>query len=94
MTGDGCTTADALYLPSHTHHHHPPLQAHPEDVTGDRCGICGRGDEYLSDWVCCDMCECWVHFSCDTRQSRGECTFSLHIVVLRCVLRVLGAVLV
>ncbi|EFN52539.1 hypothetical protein CHLNCDRAFT_15191, partial [Chlorella variabilis] len=47
-------------------------QAHPEDVTGDRCGICGRGDEHAADWLSCDMCDCWVHFSCDTRQGRGS----------------------
>lgn len=46
-------------------------QAHPEDVPGDRCGICGRGDEVANDWISCDMCDCWVHFSCDVRQSRG-----------------------
>lgn len=45
---------------------------HPDDITGDRCGICGRGDEHASDWISCDGCDTWVHFSCDERMSRGE----------------------
>ena len=45
-------------------------QAHPEDVTGDRCALCGRGDEWATDWISCDACDCWVHFSCDPRQAQ------------------------
>ncbi|KAL4422493.1 hypothetical protein ABPG75_008690 [Micractinium tetrahymenae] len=46
-------------------------QAHLEDITGDRCGICGHGEEVAADWISCDMCDCWFHFSCDVRQARG-----------------------
>ncbi len=48
------------------------LQAHPEDVTGDKCGLCQKGDEQAHDWVCCDACGSWVHFSCDGRPSLGS----------------------
>ena len=48
-----------------------PTQVHPDDITGDRCGICGRGDEHASDWISCDGCNTWVHFSCDERMTRG-----------------------
>jgi hypothetical protein len=46
-------------------------QVHPDDVTGDRCGICGHGDEHGSDWISCDDCDTWVHFSCDERMARA-----------------------
>lgn len=46
-------------------------QAHPEDVTGDKCVLCNRGDEQATDWVSCDRCGSWVHFSCDTRPDLG-----------------------
>lgn len=41
--------------------------AHPQDVTLDRCVLCNGGDAVSSDWLCCDGCENWVHFSCDKR---------------------------
>ncbi|GMH36559.1 hypothetical protein BSKO_04427 [Bryopsis sp. KO-2023] len=47
-------------------------QVHPEDVTGDRCAICGGGDEVGTDWICCDSCEAWVHFACDPRPFLGS----------------------
>ncbi|PSC70291.1 AT-rich interactive domain-containing 4-like [Micractinium conductrix] len=47
-------------------------QAHPEDLTGDRCALCGRGDDAGGDWVSCDACDSWVHFSCDVRHTRGS----------------------
>ncbi|EFJ44779.1 hypothetical protein VOLCADRAFT_121257 [Volvox carteri f. nagariensis] len=45
--------------------------AHPEDVTLDRCVLCNGGDAVSSDWVCCDACENWAHFSCDKRPGIG-----------------------
>ncbi|GIL72466.1 hypothetical protein Vretimale_4182 [Volvox reticuliferus] len=45
--------------------------AHPEDVTLDRCVLCNGGDTVSSDWVCCDACENWAHFSCDKRPGIG-----------------------
>ncbi|GLC45726.1 hypothetical protein PLESTM_001771400 [Pleodorina starrii] len=45
--------------------------AHPEDVTTDRCVLCNGGDTVSSDWVCCDACENWAHFSCDKRPGIG-----------------------
>ncbi|KAK9814581.1 hypothetical protein WJX72_008178 [[Myrmecia] bisecta] len=47
-------------------------QAHPGDVTGDSCAICGGGDEVAADWISCDMCDVWVHFSCDPRPYLGS----------------------
>ena len=46
-------------------------QAHPEDVTGDACSLCGGTDEVAGDWISCDACSAWVHFSCDTRPGMG-----------------------
>jgi hypothetical protein len=47
-------------------------QAHPADVLSDRCIICGSGEEQgLTDWIACDSCESWVHFSCDKRAGLG-----------------------
>jgi hypothetical protein len=40
--------------------------AHPEDVSGGRCGLCGTADEG-ADWICCGICELWCHYSCDRR---------------------------
>jgi len=41
-------------------------------VLSDRCIICGSGEEQgLTDWIACDSCESWVHFSCDKRQGLG-----------------------
>jgi hypothetical protein len=52
-------------------------QAHPADVLSDRCVICGSGEEQgLTDWIACDSCESWVHFSCDKRQGLG--TFAMY----------------
>ncbi|CAK0786305.1 hypothetical protein CVIRNUC_009518 [Coccomyxa viridis] len=45
--------------------------AHPEDMLGDTCALCARGDEQATDWVCCDRCGSWRHFSCDTRPGLG-----------------------
>lgn len=47
------------------------MQAHPEDVTTDRCSICGGAEEMATDWVSCDSCNTWVHFSCDDRPGLG-----------------------
>ncbi|KAK9800299.1 hypothetical protein WJX73_007633 [Symbiochloris irregularis] len=47
-------------------------QAHPDDVTGDACAICGGSDDIATDWISCDMCESWVHFSCDSRPYLGN----------------------
>ncbi|KAK9822214.1 hypothetical protein WJX81_006927 [Elliptochloris bilobata] len=46
-------------------------QAHPEDVTGDACSLCGGTDEVAGDWISCDACSAWVHFSCDQRPGLG-----------------------
>ncbi len=46
-------------------------QAHPEDVTGDACSLCGGTDEVAGDWISCDACAAWVHFSCDSRPGLG-----------------------
>ena len=42
-------------------------QAHPEDVAQDTCALCGAGGEAGSDWISCDRCDTWVHYSCDPR---------------------------
>ena len=42
-------------------------QAHPEDVGGEGCTICGGGEDVAADWISCDKCESWAHFSCDKR---------------------------
>lgn len=55
------------------------LQAHPEDVTGDKCGLCQKGDEQAHDWVCCDACGSWVHFSCDARPGLGSFKVRFHV---------------
>lgn len=48
------------------------LQAHPADVVVDRCTLCGRGEEGgATDWIACDSCNSWVHFSCDKRPGLG-----------------------
>ena len=47
------------------------MQAHPEDMLGDTCMLCARGDEQATDWVCCDRCGSWQHFSCDNRPGLG-----------------------
>ena len=42
-------------------------------MLSDRCIICGSGEEQgLTDWIACDSCESWVHFSCDKRQGLGS----------------------
>lgn len=47
-------------------------QAHPADVVVDRCTLCGRGEEGgATDWIACDSCNSWVHFSCDKRPGLG-----------------------
>lgn len=47
-------------------------QAHPQDVVVDRCTLCGRGEEAgATDWIACDSCNSWVHFSCDKRPNLG-----------------------
>lgn len=46
-------------------------QAHPEDVIQETCAICGGTDEAATDWVSCDSCNNWVHFSCDGRSHLG-----------------------
>ena len=70
---------------------HLRLQAHPEDVIREQCALCSRGDEHAHDWVCCDTCNTWSHFSCDTRPDLGAfkvcCTltlqsYSLHFHVM------------
>lgn len=49
-----------------------PMQAHPADVVVDRCTLCGRGEEAgATDWIACDGCNSWVHFSCDKRPGLG-----------------------
>ena len=30
-------------------------QAHPEDITGDSCAICGGGEDVADDWISCDV---------------------------------------
>jgi hypothetical protein len=64
-----CTWLDSLPPPS------PgvlSLQAHPADVVVDRCTLCGRGEEGgATDWIACDSCNSWVHFSCDKRPGLG-----------------------
>lgn len=52
-----------------THYH--CAQAHPEDVIRDTCAICGGSDEAATDWISCDSCNNWVHFSCDGRTNLG-----------------------
>jgi DNA-directed RNA polymerase subunit RPC12/RpoP len=48
------------------------VQAHPQDVVVDRCTLCGRGEEAgATDWIACDSCNSWVHFSCDKRPNLG-----------------------
>ena len=47
------------------------MQAHPEDVGGEGCSICGGGEDVSADWISCDKCESWAHFSCDKRPSLG-----------------------
>lgn len=41
--------------------------AHPKDVAGDLCIICHRADADQGDWLACDTCERWSHYSCDAR---------------------------
>lgn len=41
--------------------------AHPKDVAGDLCIICHRADAEQGDWLACDTCERWSHYSCDAR---------------------------
>ena len=50
----------------------PDMQAHPEDVIREQCALCHRGDDHAHDWVCCDTCDNWVHFSCDSRSDLGS----------------------
>jgi hypothetical protein len=41
-------------------------------VVVDRCTLCGRGEEAgATDWIACDSCNSWVHFSCDKRPGLG-----------------------
>ena len=47
-------------------------QAHPEDVTGGVCAICGGGEDVGDDWISCDLCDTWVHFSCDPRAQQAQ----------------------
>ena len=47
-------------------------QAHQEDVTGGCCAICGGGEEVADDWISCDLCDTWVHFSCDPRAQQAQ----------------------
>lgn len=47
------------------------MQAHPQDVTSSTCSICGGSDEKATDWISCDSCDKWVHFSCDKRPDLG-----------------------
>jgi hypothetical protein len=42
-------------------------------VQGDTCTLCGHGEELATDWVSCDQCNTWVHFSCDKRPFLGGC---------------------
>lgn len=46
--------------------------AHPEDLVGDICAGCGCGDDGGTDWISCDECTTWMHFSCDARGKTGE----------------------
>lgn len=46
-------------------------QAHPDDVIGDTCAICGGSEDIATDWISCDQCDQWVHFSCDQRSYLG-----------------------
>lgn len=41
--------------------------AHPKDVAGDLCIICHRADSEEDDWLACDTCGRWSHYSCDAR---------------------------
>ena len=54
-------------------------QAHPGDVQGEKCFICGKGDDSGSDWISCDKCEHWVHFSCDKRTDLAPYKVCIHI---------------
>ncbi|CAL8464121.1 g3656 [Coccomyxa elongata] len=47
-------------------------QAHPEDIRQDKCEICNGSDESATDWISCDQCNKWVHFSCDRRPNMGS----------------------
>lgn len=40
-------------------------------MTGDACSLCGGTDEVAGDWISCDACSAWVHFSCDARPGLG-----------------------
>lgn len=51
---------------------HARTQAHPADVHSGQCALCGQGEAFGTDWISCDMCDCWVHFSCDKRPFLGE----------------------
>ncbi len=47
-------------------------QAHPEDLTGGFCAICGGTEDVSDDWISCDLCDIWVHFSCDPRAQQDQ----------------------
>ena len=34
------------------------------------CTLCGC-HEGPTDWIACDKCDSWLHFSCDTRRGLG-----------------------
>ena len=40
----------------------------------ESCTICGLGEDYATDWISCDSCDCWAHLSCDKRPYLGEPT--------------------
>ncbi|KAL6767970.1 CGL156 [Auxenochlorella protothecoides x Auxenochlorella symbiontica] len=45
-------------------------QANPDDVTSGNCLVCGQGAG--DDWISCDNCDRWLHFSCDKRPHPGS----------------------
>ncbi|RMZ54748.1 hypothetical protein APUTEX25_003126 [Auxenochlorella protothecoides] len=45
-------------------------QANPADVTSGNCLVCGQGAG--DDWISCDNCDRWLHFSCDKRPHPGS----------------------
>jgi hypothetical protein len=43
-------------------------RAHSSDMIEHPCTVCGRKDNPTDgEWICCGLCDGWVHFGCDHR---------------------------